>query len=72
MTALRAGDLMRICSRTRGLSRWPKAPRRACAQEGEEVAHVSGKDSEIAELNAQRFGQVLKRALRRSKQSKGK
>ncbi|MEE8120731.1 MAG: hypothetical protein V3T55_04340 [Anaerolineales bacterium] len=39
---------------------------------GEEVAHVSGKDNEIAELNAQRFGQVLKRALRRSKQSKGK
>ena len=37
----------------------------------EEVAHVTGKDSEIAELNAQRFGQVLKRALRRSKQSKG-
>jgi hypothetical protein len=47
-------------------------PKLAVDSLGEEVSHVSGKDSEIAELNAQGFGQVLKRALRRSKQSKGK
>jgi hypothetical protein len=45
-------------------------PKLAVDSLGEEAAHVSGKDSEIAELNAQRVGQVLKRALRRSKQSR--
>ena len=45
-------------------------PQLAVDFRGEEV--VLGKDGEIAELNAQRVAQVLKRIFKRRKQGKGK
>ena len=47
-------------------------PELAVEPRGERVPDVAGKDSEIAEANAQRVAQVLKSILNRRKYGKGK